>query len=125
VQIGTCKSRTMAALRRRNREKGACVAKEISYQNKYIVFKILSETYKEKFFQAYGLDLPNGSFALVDYESEDKPKNILKYLDYVARVMEKYYEEEKRYDLDSIFYKKCHVCRQKCIYGKKDSKWNP
>lgn len=100
------------------------MAKEIAYQNKDIVFKILSETYKEKSFQAYGLDLPkivdvlptnlpdvaanelrmdnlflleDGSFALVDYESEDKPKNILKYLNYVARVMEKYYEEEKRF----------------------------
>lgn len=32
--------------------------KGIVYQNKDVVFKILRETYKEKSFRAYGLDLP-------------------------------------------------------------------
>ena len=32
--------------------------KGIAYHNKDVLFKILSETYKEKSFRAYGLDLP-------------------------------------------------------------------
>ncbi len=34
------------------------MAQEIAYQNKDIEFKILSETFKERSFAAYGLDLP-------------------------------------------------------------------
>lgn len=34
------------------------MAKGIAYQNKDVLFKILSETYKEKSFRAYGLYLP-------------------------------------------------------------------
>ena len=30
----------------------------IAYQNKDILFKILGQTYKEKSFAAYGIDLP-------------------------------------------------------------------
>ena len=34
------------------------MAKGIAYQNKDIEFKLLSETYREKSFEAYGLKLP-------------------------------------------------------------------
>lgn len=92
----------------------------IAYQNKDILFKILDQTYKEKSFAAYGIDLPPirellptnlpkisanekeidnlflleaGTYAIVDYESELKKLNKIKYLNYITRVMEKYYPE--------------------------------
>lgn len=96
--------------------------KGIAYQNKDVLFKILSETYKEKSFRAYGLDLPrikevlptnlpaisadekridnlflleDDTLAVVDYEAEDKVSNRIKYINYIARVLEKYYQDEQ------------------------------
>lgn len=87
----------------------------IAYQNKDILFKILGQTYKEKSFAAYGINLPpirellptnlpkisanekdidnlflleDGTYAIVDYEAEFKKLNKIKYLNYIARVME-------------------------------------
>ena len=101
----------------------------IAYQNKDILFKILSQTYKEKSFSAYGLDLPpirellptslpkisanekdvdnlflleDGTYAIVDYEAEYKRLNKVKYLNYVARVLEKYYKEDGNFNLRLI-----------------------
>lgn len=98
----------------------------IAYQNKDILFKILGQTYKEKSFAAYGIDLPpikellptslpkisanekdidnlflleDGTYAIVDYESEFKKLNKIKYLNYIARVMEKYYKEDETFNL--------------------------
>lgn len=98
----------------------------IAYQNKDILFKILGQTYKEKSFAAYGIDLPpirellptslpkisanekdidnlflleDGTYAIVDYESEFKKLNKIKYLNYIARVMEKYYREDENFNL--------------------------
>lgn len=98
----------------------------IVYQNKDILFKILGQTYKEKSFSAYGLDIPpirellptnlpkisaneksvdnlflleDGTYAIVDYESEFKKRNKVKYLNYIVRVMEKYYGEEDDFNL--------------------------
>ena len=95
----------------------------IAYQNKDILFKILGQTYKEKSFAAYGIDLPpikellptslpkisanekdidnlflleDGTYAIVDYESE------FKNLNYIARVMEKYYKEDETFNLRLI-----------------------
>jgi hypothetical protein len=95
----------------------------IAYQNKDIESKILSEYYKEKSFHVYGLDLPkikevlptnlprvtadekrldnlfrleDDSLAIIDYESEDKLSNRVKYINYIARVTEKYYEDGKK-----------------------------
>lgn len=89
----------------------------IVYQNKDIEFKLMSETYKEKSFEAYGLNLPkikavlptnlpavfanemridnlflleDDTVAIVDYESEDKVSNRVKYVNYIGRVMKKY-----------------------------------
>lgn len=79
----------------------------IAYQNKDIEFKVLSEVFKEKSFEAYGLHLPrikavlptnlpvvsanelrmdnlflleDGTYAFVDYESTDNVKNRIKYI---------------------------------------------
>ncbi len=101
----------------------------ITYHNKDILFKILSQTYKEKSFSAYGLDLPpirellptnlpkisanekdvdnlflleDGTYAIVDYEAEYKRLNKVKYLNYVAGVLEKYYKEDGNFNLRLI-----------------------
>lgn len=101
----------------------------IAYQNKDILFKILGQTYKEKSFAAYGIDLPSirallptdlpkisaneksvdnlflledGTYAIVDYESVYKRINKIKYLNYIARVMEKYYKEDENFNLRLI-----------------------
>ena len=77
----------------------------IAYQNKDIEFKLISETFKEKSFEAYGLNLPkikavlptnlpkvsanekrmdhlflleDDTVAIVDYEAEDKLANRVK-----------------------------------------------
>lgn len=95
----------------------------ITYHNKDILFKILSEAYKEKSFTAYGIDLPpikevlptnlprisadeksmdnlflleDNTYVIVDYESTYKRKNKIKYLNYIARVMEKYFSDDNR-----------------------------
>lgn len=101
----------------------------IAYQNKDILFKILSQTYKEKSFSAYGLDLPpirellptnlpkisanekgvdnlflleDGTYAIVDYEAEYKRTNKVKYLHYIVRVLEKYYIDDGSFNLRLI-----------------------
>lgn len=101
----------------------------IAYQNKDILFKILGQTYKEKSFAAYGIDLPpirellptnlpkisantkdidnlflleDGTYTIVDYEAEFKKLNKIKYLNYITRVMEKYYKENENFDLRLI-----------------------
>lgn len=90
---------------------------------KDIEFKLLSETYKEKAFEAYGLKLPqikqmlptnlpsvtanekhmdnlflleDDTLAIVDYESEAKTKNHIKYVNYIGRVMERFYKENSK-----------------------------
>ena len=94
----------------------------IAYQNKDIEFKLLSDVYKEKSFEAYGLKIPrikevlptnlptvsanekhmdnlfllaDDTYAIVDYESEEKKDNCIKYVNYIGRVMERYYRENK------------------------------
>ena len=101
----------------------------IVYQNRDILFKILGQTYKEKSFAAYGIDLPkirellptdlpkiaaneksidnlflleDGTYAIVDYESVYKKTNKIKYLNYIARVMEKYFKEDETFNLRLI-----------------------
>ena len=101
----------------------------IVYQNKDILFKILGQTYKEKSFAAYGIALPpirallptdlpkiaaneksidnlflleDGTYAIVDYESVYKKANKIKYLNYIARIMEKYFKEDETFNLRLI-----------------------
>lgn len=90
---------------------------EIAYQNKDITSKIFAESLKEKSLAVYGVNIPrikevwptnlpriaanelrmdnlflleDGTLALVDYESEYKPKDKLRYINYVNRVFQKY-----------------------------------
>ena len=92
----------------------------IAWQNKDIEFKILSEAYREKSFEAYGLKLPrikevlptnlpevsanelrmdnlflleDGTYALVDYESGNTTENRIKYLNYIGRVIKRIYAD--------------------------------
>jgi len=99
------------------------MSKGIVYHNKDIEFKLMSEIYKEKSFEAYGLKLPrikevlptnlpevsanekrldnlflleDDTVAIVDYEAEDKLADRVKYVNYIARVMERYWKEQKK-----------------------------
>ena len=90
---------------------------EITYQNKDVLSKILAENFKEKSLSVYGIDVPkikdvlptnlpaiqanemqldnlfllmDGSVALIDYESDVKWTNKLKYLNYIVRVVARY-----------------------------------
>ena len=93
---------------------------EIAYQNKDIVSKLMAEEFKGKTFAVYGIDVPeiveakptnlpaieadelrldnlfllaDGSYAIVDYESKYCEKNCVDYLKYLARVVERLYNE--------------------------------
>ncbi|MCL2253705.1 MAG: hypothetical protein FWC09_04600 [Lachnospiraceae bacterium] len=97
------------------------MADGVSYQNKDILLKTLSDTYRDKSFSAYGLQLPaikevlptnlpkisadekqldnlflleDGTYAIVDYESVYKRSNKIKYLNYVARIADKYFADD-------------------------------
>ncbi len=99
---------------------GVIVSKGVAYQNKDIEFKVLSESFKEKSFAAYGLNLPrikdvlptnlpavsanelrmdhlflleDHTYALVDYESENTVEDRIKYVDYIARIVKRFYKE--------------------------------
>ena len=98
---------------------------EISYQNKDIVSKVFADRFKGKTLEVYGVNVPrvvdvlptnlpdfaanelkidnlflleDGSVAIIDYESEFKPVNKNKYLNYIARVVKRY-ENEGVYDV--------------------------
>lgn len=73
----------------------------IVYQNKDILFKILGQTYNEKSIDNLFL-LKDGTYAIVDYESVYKKANKIKYLNYIARVMEKYFKEDEAFNLRLI-----------------------
>ncbi len=91
--------------------------REIAYQNKDVLSKILAENFKEKSLKVYGVKVPrikevlptnlpaiqvnemrldnlflleDGSLAVIDYESEVKRSNQLKYVNYIVRVLERY-----------------------------------
>ena len=105
------------------------MAEGIAWQNKDILFKILGQTYKEKSFASYGIDLApireflptelpkisanersidslflleDNTYVIVDYESEYKKSNKIKYLNYITRVLEKYYKENSNFNLRLI-----------------------
>ncbi|ACQ51413.1 hypothetical protein [Clostridium botulinum] len=97
--------------------------KGITYQAKDVLFKTLSEMFKDKALIMYGLDYPkivemlpnefpevkaderradsiflleDGSILLLEYESNNRiTENMYKYIDYVLRISRKYYEENK------------------------------
>lgn len=95
-------------------------AEKIAYQNKDIVSKVMAEQFRGKSFAVYGIDIPriaevkptnlpaieanelrldnlflldDGSYAFVDYESGYQEKNKCDYLKYLARVIERLYNE--------------------------------
>ncbi len=97
---------------------------DIAYQNKDIMSKILAEQFKGKSLKVYGLDLPDivsaeptnlpaveanelrldnlfhladGTFAIIDYESDYNEENKCKYLNYVARVEKRLFDEYHRF----------------------------
>ena len=98
------------------------MSSKIAYQNKDIEFKLLSESFKERSFEAYGLKLPrikevlptnlpevsanemrmdnlfrleDDTLAIVDYESDNKAHNRIKYINYIGRVMERWYQDRR------------------------------
>lgn len=97
----------------------------IAYQNKDIASKIFAEQFRGKSLKVYGIDLPrvkqvlptnlpniqanelrldnlflleDDTFLIIDYESVYRKKNKIKYLNYVARVLEQY-SNEYRFDM--------------------------
>ncbi|MCL2158001.1 MAG: transcriptional regulator [Oscillospiraceae bacterium] len=99
------------------------MADGIAHQNKDIIFKILSETYKNKSLSVYGLELPrikkilptnlptlqvdekradnifmleDDSILILEYESSSDAKNLIKYGHYAFRVTEAYYDGKLR-----------------------------
>ena len=99
-------------------------SRRIVYQNKDVTAKSLAEQFKGKSFSVYGIDVPeivgieptnlpdvevnelrldnlfllsDGSYAIVDYESEYSEANKQKYIDYVARVSRRLYNEYGEY----------------------------
>lgn len=98
------------------------MGKDIAYQNKDIISKVFAENLKEKSLKVYGLDVPkivqvlptnlpevtanelridnlflleDGTIAIIDYESEYKSENKIKYISYITRVLERYRREGK------------------------------
>lgn len=95
----------------------------IAYQNKDILSKILMENFKDKSFEVFGLKLApiltmlptnlpalqldekradnlfllkDGSIVDIEYESTNNVENMIKYLTYVSRLLDRYYFEENR-----------------------------
>ncbi len=97
---------------------------KIAYQNKDIMSKVLAEEFKGKSFEVYGVKLPkivdsrptemaaveanelrmdrlflleDGSYLIVDYESDYDEEKKTKYLGYIARLAKTLYNELKYY----------------------------
>lgn len=95
---------------------GSSGKRSIAYQNKDIASKIFGEILKNQSLKVYGLDLPeivqvlptnlpeisanelridnlfllaDGSLAIIDYESKYLEENKVKYLNYIARILER------------------------------------
>ncbi len=95
---------------------------EVVWQNKDVTSKVMAEQFKEKTLNVYGLDVPkivqvlptnlpeisanelridnlflleDGTLAIIDYESAYEESDKVKYLQYVARVLERYRSEGK------------------------------
>ena len=94
----------------------------IAYQNKDISSKYFADEYKNTLFKVFGLDLPDivsveptelpavevndmamdnrflladGSYAIIDYESDYSEEKKVKYLSYVARLFKRVYNQTK------------------------------
>jgi hypothetical protein len=107
------------------------LADGVAYQNKDIIFKILSENYRNKSLSVYGLDLPpikealptnlpalkldekradniflleNDTILILEYESSSDTKNLIKYGHYSFRVAEAYYTDKIRKAVIVVIY---------------------
>ena len=96
----------------------------ITYQNKDVISKLMADEFKGKTFAVYGIDVPeivdvrptnlpaveanelrldnlfllsDGSYAIVDYESEYDEGNKCGYINYLARVINRLYNELGRF----------------------------
>ena len=96
---------------------------DIAYQNKDIMSKVLADNYADAFYEVLGLTIPriveakptnlpaieanelrmdnlfllaDGSYAIIDYESVASDENKIKYLNYVARVTSRLYNEDRQ-----------------------------
>ena len=107
------------------RKKRKTAGASVSYQNKDITAKVLAEHFKGKSFEAFGLPhlpkvvgilptnlpaieanelkidnvfvLEDGSWAIIDYESVYRKRNLMKYLGYVARLVRRMYNLHNRF----------------------------
>lgn len=135
--------------RRRNIQKKR---QPITYQNKDVVSKLFAEKMRNRSFSAYGLMLPeiievlptnlpvveanemridnlfrlkDNSIVIVDYESEYRHSNKIKYLNYTVRVLKKYNLISKKEQIIRmvVIYKnieKKQDCIRRCVeLGKK------
>jgi hypothetical protein len=95
----------------------------ITYQNKDVLLKVLSQNYINKSFEALGLKLPkikkvlptnlpkitatelradnifileDDRILIVDYESAVKQENFIKYMEYIVAVLKMYFNSEKK-----------------------------
>ena len=106
-------------------------------QGKDLLLKVLTEKFKDKSFAVYGLRnipaikafiptefptidasnrifdhiflLEDGSYAIVDYESDSGSKKKIKYLEYATRFYKKYFDPEKPIKLRIIIIYTCDV----------------
>lgn len=99
---------------------------KVTWSNKDMISKILADTFGAKSFSVFGLDLPeiaeylptelpaidatdrvvdrlfrlvDGSYVIVDFESEYRRLNKCKYLRYISRVLDKYLPENREFCL--------------------------
>jgi hypothetical protein len=102
---------------------GTEVPDGIAYQNKDVLFKVLSQHYENKSFEVFGVNLPkikkvlptnlpdvsakelrpdniflleDGRILIVDYESKVRAENFIKYLEYIPVVLKEYFNLEKK-----------------------------
>lgn len=93
---------------------------QVTYHNKDVTHKVFADNFKEKSLRIYGLNIPkvkavlptnlpaikanelridnlflleDGTIAIIDYESEYKNEDKIKYLNYMTRVLERYKAE--------------------------------
>ena len=116
--VVSCERSSMKKRKKRAKKKER---NAIAYQNKDITSKVLADNFKGKNLEAFGLHLPSvvdvrptnlptiqamelhldnifiladGSWSIIDYESEYSEKNKVKYLSYVAQLAKRMYNDD-------------------------------
>lgn len=110
------------SLKTNDSKEESVLGNDVTWQNKDVTSKVMAEQFKEKTLNVYGLDVPkivqvlptnlpeisanelridnlflleDGTLAIIDYESAYEESDKVKYLQYVARVLERYRNEGK------------------------------